>query len=67
LLSKRVCRQVCLHCGGGGDSRRSRDRAPGGVVCDSLDCGVYFERRKMAFEVAAAQAQLEAALPLLEA
>jgi len=35
-------------------------------VCDSLDCGVYFERRKMAFEVAAAQAQLEAALPLLE-
>lgn len=25
----------------------------GGVVCDSLDCGVYYERRKVAGELAA--------------
>lgn len=25
----------------------------GGVVCDSLDCGVYFERRKLAAELGA--------------
>lgn len=54
--------QVCLHCGSGG----GRNGEHGGVVCDSLDCGVYYERNKVAFEMAAAQAQLEAALPLLE-
>ena len=54
--------QVCLHCGGGG----GRNASEGGVVCNSLDCSVYFERRKVAFEMAAAQAQLDAALPLLE-
>ena len=52
--------QVCLHCGGGGGGGQH-----GGVVCDSLDCGAYYERRKVAFEMAAAQAQLEAALPLI--
>ena len=60
------CGQVCLHCGGGGDSRRTRERAPGGIVCDSLDCGVYYERRKVAFEMAAAAAQQDNALPLLD-
>lgn len=25
--------------------------AAGGVVCDSLDCGVFFERRKLAHEL----------------
>jgi hypothetical protein len=35
-------------------------------VCDSLDCGVYYERRKVAFEMAAAAAQQDNALPLLD-
>lgn len=52
--------QVCVHCSGGGGRGQH-----GGVVCDSLDCSVYYERRKVAFEMAAAEAQLEAALPLL--
>jgi len=33
----------------------------GGVVCDSLDCGVYFERRKLQQELATSGALLQAA------
>ncbi len=40
--------RTCLHCGGGG----GRDVGQGGIACDSLDCGVYFERRKVAAELA---------------
>lgn len=35
--------RICLTCGGGG----GRNLEDGGVVCDSLDCGLYFERRKV--------------------
>ena len=38
----------------------------GGIVCDSLDCGVYYERRKVAHELAAAAALSKAGLGLLD-
>ena len=31
----------------------------GGVVCDSLDCGLYFERLKVHRELSSAQGMLE--------
>lgn len=53
--------QVCLHCGGGG----GRSIGHGGILCNSLDCGVYFERRKVAHELAAASALAESGVSLL--
>ncbi|KAK9818869.1 hypothetical protein WJX74_003598 [Apatococcus lobatus] len=53
--------QVCLHCGGGG----GRSINHGGVMCNSLDCGVYFERRKVAHELAAASALADSGVGLL--
>ena len=53
-------RQVCLHCGGGGGRLQIGDS----IMCDSLDCGVFFERRKAAGEAAAAEALCQAALAL---
>ena len=35
-------------------------------MCDSLDCGVYFERRKLAAELAAVQALATAGLRQLD-
>ena len=35
-------------------------------MCDSLDCGVYFERRKLWYELAAAMALAQAGLELLD-
>ena len=56
--------QVCLHCGGGGG--RAVAAGPGGIVCDSLDCGVYFERRgKTVLELNTTRVQLAAALAVL--
>ncbi len=40
--------RLCLHCGGGGG--RAVSAHGGGVVCDNLDCGMYYERRKLFFE-----------------
>lgn len=56
--------RICLHCGGGG----GRPQAPpsGSIACDSLDCAVFFERRKNAHELAAAQALELAGLQLLD-
>lgn len=56
--------RVCLHCGGGG--ARLTPPPGGSVACDSLDCGLYFERRKAAHELAAALAFQEAGLESLE-
>lgn len=53
--------RICLHCNGGG----GRQLQTGGIVCDSLDCGVYYERRKVAHELAAAAALGQAGLALL--
>lgn len=50
--------QVCRHCGGGGGRRA----AEGGIVCDSLDCGVFFEYKKASSEAAAARALCDLAL-----
>ncbi|BDA47990.1 probable DNA polymerase zeta catalytic subunit [Coccomyxa sp. Obi] len=50
--------RVCLHCGGGGGRKASE----GGIVCDSLDCGVFFERRKATDEAAAARVLCDLAL-----
>ena len=55
--------QICGHCGGGGG--RAAVTGPGGIVCDSLDCAAYFERRKTVWEAATARAQLQAALAVL--
>eukprot|EP00898_Chlorokybus_atmophyticus_P008072 jgi/Chlat1/8266/Chrsp78S07693 len=41
---------VCAHCGGA-DGRHA-----GRIVCDSLDCGVYFLRRKLVGEARTARA-----------
>ena len=41
-------------------------RPPGGVVCVSLDCGVYFERRKLHHERRVAARLAEAGLEALE-
>ena len=60
VLNAMDAQQVCLHCGGGGGRLQSRD----GIMCDSLDCGVFFERKKAAGEAAAAEALCEAALAL---
>jgi DNA polymerase zeta len=49
--------RLCLHCGGGGGSCLARQ---GGVVCDSVACGVWYERSKVANEWRAL-AQLAAA------
>lgn len=40
--------RICQHCGGGGGL------GLGGIACDSLDCGLYFERQKTRRELAAA-------------
>ena len=53
--------RACLHCGGGG----GRDPGGGGIACDSLDCGVFFERVKARAEAAAARALCDAGLALL--
>ena len=53
--------RACLHCGGGG----GRDPSGGGIACDSLDCGVFFERVKARAEAAAARALCDAGLVLL--
>ena len=56
--------RICLHCGGGG--ARQAPPPGGSVACDSLDCAVFFERRKTAHELAAALALADAGLGLLE-
>ncbi len=38
----------------------------GGVVCDSLDCGVYYERRKLWYELTSLGALLDAAEQALQ-
>jgi hypothetical protein len=54
--------RLCLHCGGGGGLNVEH----GGVVCDSIDCGVYFERRKVMAESEVLGALAEAGTALLE-
>ncbi len=51
--------RVCLQCGGGGGRRGTLEA---GIVCDSLDCGVFFERKKATGEAAAARVLCDLAL-----
>jgi len=44
---------ICAGCGGGGGG--------GDIECDSLDCPVYFERRKVDAELDSARAHLDSA------
>ena len=43
--SNQTIARVCMGCGG------ARGTGDGGVACTSLDCGVYFEREKVAHEL----------------
>ena len=60
--------RLCGACGGGGGGVSSSSGAvsDGGVVCDSLDCGVFFERRKVWQELTSAAALAEAGTGVLE-
>ena len=57
--------RLCLHCGGGG--ARVSPPPGGSIACDSLDCAVFFERRKTAHELTASMALAAAGLALLDA
>jgi DNA polymerase zeta len=54
---------VCLQCGGGGAARGSAGMAR--TVCDSLDCTVFFEQRKLELELAFDTEQLSECLRAL--
>jgi DNA polymerase zeta len=56
--------RLCLHCGGGGGDAAAC--GPGGVVCDSLDCGVFYERRKALMESTTLALLTGRALEMLE-
>lgn len=49
--------RLCSACGGGG----GLPSPDGGIVCASLDCGIYFERRKVWHELQTARAVANAA------
>lgn len=53
---------VCCGCGAGGGANAGE----GGIVCDSLDCGIYFERRKVWYELRTAVALSDAGLKALK-
>lgn len=57
--------QVCRHCEGGGGRPPCGGTAAGRVACDSLDCSVFFERRKAELEASTCASQLEAALKVV--
>lgn len=59
--------QACLHCGGGGGPLSVvQGVAMGGVVCQSLDCGLYFERWKLRAEAVTAQALCDAGMATIQ-
>jgi len=69
--------RLCLHCGGGGGGTGAGgggggvgrglvyEIGDGGVACDSLDCGVFFERRKVRQEARVMAALAAGGLALL--
>ena len=56
--------KVCSHCGGGGGGVVEIEDS--GILCQSLDCGVYFERVKTRNELRNMNALAASALQLLE-
>jgi len=57
--------QVCRHCEGGGGRPPCGGVAAGRVACDSLDCSLFFDRRKAELEGATCASQLAAALKVV--
>lgn len=62
--------RICGACGGGGGVDTSLPGSSalvpcGGIVCDSIECGLYFERRKVAQELASSLALQESGIRLL--
>jgi hypothetical protein len=53
--------RLCQSCGGGG----GWDAGHGGVVCTSLDCGLYYERYKVVGELRSMAALADAGLGIL--
>lgn len=59
--------RVCSHCGGGGSVVGAVVEVEDtGIMCQSLDCGVYFERIKTRNELKNMIKLASAALELLE-
>jgi hypothetical protein len=53
--------RLCQSCGGGG----GWDARHGGVVCTSLDCGLYYEGHKVAGELRSMAALAAAGMGML--
>lgn len=62
--------RICGHCGGGGGGPQAvavADVEDSHIVCQSLECGIYFERSKTRHELRNVRALSAAALALLDA
>ena len=58
--------QICNHCGGGGGAPgQVMDLEDTHIVCQSLECGVLFERTKTQHELRNTQHLADAAMRLL--
>lgn len=58
--------RVCIQCGGGGGlPGQEVDMEDGHIVCQSLECGVYFERTKTKHEMKNMKVLSEVAFQLL--
>jgi DNA polymerase zeta len=53
--------RICLHCGGGGGGVIEE----GAVVCNSIDCEVFFERAKLSHEARVSRALIDEVSTLL--
>jgi hypothetical protein len=59
---------LCNHCGGGGGvAGEPMDLEDTHIVCQSLECGVHFERAKTRHELRNMRSLASAAMQLLEA
>ena len=47
--------KVCMRCGGGSFGSAFVPIENGGIACDSLDCGLFFERKKVMLELQSAE------------
>lgn len=58
--------RICTHCGGGGGAGGAEaDMEDTAIVCESLECGVYFERTKTKHEMKNMKVLAEVAFELL--
>ena len=54
--------RICLSCGGGSMGNARGPREDGGVACDSIDCGLFFERKKVSRELRSAEVLVDIVL-----